>query len=343
VFSNYGLLEALRTIQFTYAKGSQITPADVLRQSYDRSVWEQLLPRMFQWRIVPYTDNGPDNSLRNFTFFVPRYELAKWQEPYPVPGGISYQNISKDYRLSDAEMTKEAMNELMQLQAGNTFRFTGHDFTPGDQFGPGPISMPQQLRGNSASFYTITPNAHIEGTLYRHETGTGDAGTFWQTWFYQSYGYLEGAAIHEWALETPDGHGGYLQLSQDAANALFGTGGLELASQDPIHYPNQGSSSYTYNFKVQSGGVTTRFDVFSNWGEGFADFSPHSFLPLKTDSRSDPAWQNDGDMSVDPFTVEQYHLVSVDNQYAHVTITYPSNLQARPRPGATRRFRAHRT
>src|SRR5262249_3383473 len=115
VFSNYGLLEALRTIQFSYAKGSGIIPADVLRQSYDRSIWEQLLPRMFQWRIVPYTDNGPVNSLRNFTFFIPRYELAKWEEPFYMTGGIeaSY-SITNDYGPSDAEMPKQAMNELVQ-------------------------------------------------------------------------------------------------------------------------------------------------------------------------------------------------------------------------------------
>ena len=52
VFSNYGLLEAMGTSQFTYAAGDQITPAAVLKQNYDRSVWEQLLPQMFSWRLV---------------------------------------------------------------------------------------------------------------------------------------------------------------------------------------------------------------------------------------------------------------------------------------------------
>ena len=50
VFSNYGLLEAMGTSQFTYSLGDQNTPATVLKANYDRSIWEQLLPQMYSWR-----------------------------------------------------------------------------------------------------------------------------------------------------------------------------------------------------------------------------------------------------------------------------------------------------
>ena len=76
VFSNYGLLEALGTIQFTC---DQITPAEVLKQNYDRSVWEQLLPQLFSWKLIAPTDNGPIDTLPNFTFFIPYNEKAQWE------------------------------------------------------------------------------------------------------------------------------------------------------------------------------------------------------------------------------------------------------------------------
>ena len=92
VFSNYGLLEAMGTIQFTYSAGDQITPAAVLRQNYDRSIWQQLLPKAFSWKLVAPTDNGPPDTLPNFTFFIPYAEQARWETPdsaQPLADGTS--------------------------------------------------------------------------------------------------------------------------------------------------------------------------------------------------------------------------------------------------------------
>ena len=93
---------------------------------------------------------------------------------------------------------------------------------------------------------------------------------------WKSWSTVEGDTIHEWALQTSN----HERLSQAAADQLFGTGTLSTSSDDPVYYPDKGSS-YTYDFNVQSGGFTTRLDVFSNWGKGVDGFSPHSFQPTK--------------------------------------------------------------
>ena len=102
VFSNYGLLEALGTIQFT----DQITPAEVLQQHYDRSVWEQLLPQMFSWRPVAPTDDGPADTLPNFTFFIPYNEKRSGRcrtaprRSHHIDGSWSYYPTNGKYQFT---------------------------------------------------------------------------------------------------------------------------------------------------------------------------------------------------------------------------------------------------
>jgi hypothetical protein len=316
LFSNYGLLQAMEHVRFSYSASGDPTLARMLLDNYDTTVWQQLLPRMFKWQILPFTDNGPTNTLRNFTFFVPSSESAEWSNPDELPpvndsccpGDTTW--LSKEWSLPGGrqEMAAEAKSELLQLQAGATFHFGGHDFTPERWFGPGPISWHQLLTGNSSTFYTITANSHIDETLYRHDP---QALAYWKTW-----ATLEGDTIQEWALVT---HDGKREMSQAAADLLFGTGSLELASPDPIYSPNKDDSSYTYNFKVQSGGLATRFDVFTQWGQGVPDFSPHSFQPAKSS----------GEMSVDPNPNGRYGKY-FDNMYADYTLTYGSKPSMTP-------------
>ena len=92
---------------------------------------------------------------------------------------------------------------------------------------------------------------------------------------------LTGLTIHQWALETPDGKGGFLELSQDAANALFGTGSLVLPKDqlDPIAY--KGGGSY-FDFDLPGNGLATRFDVFTQWGKDTPGFAPKSLQPDAT-------------------------------------------------------------
>jgi hypothetical protein len=315
LFSNYGLLQAMEYIRFDPSPGGVPTPTDELRKDYDTTVWEQLLPRMFKWELAPFTDNGPNNTLRNFTFFVPASESASWQNrlsdppininPDPTRGVVW---IDHKWSESPQQMTAEAKTELLELQQGSPFQFQGHDFTPPGWGGPGPISVPQTLRGNLGGFYTITPNAQIQERLYRHEPYVG----YWRT-----DATLDGDTIQEWGLYTRTGapH----RMSEAAAADLFGSGTVELASDDPVHDPNKDSSSYTYNLKVQSGGLATRFDVFSNWGQGFQGFRPRSFQP--TDS---PRLE----LSVDPSPSGRY--ARFDNIYADFRITYGSKLSTAP-------------
>ena len=88
----------------------------------------------------------------------------------------------------------------------------------------------------------------------------------WYTW-----AELDGITIHQWALETPDGKGGYQELSHDAAAALFGTGPLVTASPDPVAY--KGGGSY-FDFKIPGNGLATRFEVFTQWGKDTPGFAP---------------------------------------------------------------------
>jgi hypothetical protein len=311
VFSNYGLLEALGTMQFTYAAGDQITPAAVLRQSYDASIWEQLLPRMFSWKIVAPTDDGPADTLPNFTFFIPFSENARWETPNSVEpvNGTGYgwswypDNENRPYQFAlpggQRQAIADAMSEVQALQSGTeNIPFNGYDFTPGYWYGPGPISTAQSITGRADRFYTISTNSQMAETLVRHNNLT-----FYGNWYTKAN--LDGVTIHQWALETPDGKGGYLELSQDAANALFGTGPLVPASPDPIAY--KGGGSY-FDFKVPATGVVSRFDVFTRWGKAFPGFAPASLRPLDI--------LNGGNMHVG---LNGYNIYSPDFDNSYVT------------------------
>ena len=280
LFSNYGLLEAMEHVRFSSSIDDQPVPTRELLDNYDTTIWEKLLPTMFKWKPVPYTSDGPVNTLRNFTFYIPELEFAQWQNPNFA------RNSSKAFTQPRAKVVQDARDELLALQAGHSFSFPGYDFTPKDSFGPGPMSVPQTIEGNSASSYTIDPDTLLEGTLFRGNNGFG----YWHTWFSLPDGESDGSTIQEWSLQTRTGE----QMSRAAADQLFGTGSLELASQDPVHYPHDDpyDPPYTYDFKVQSGGLATRFDVFTEWGNGVDDFSPHSFSPPDTKQ-----WY---DMTVDP-------------------------------------------
>ena len=232
VFSNYGLLEAMGTIQFTSSANDQATAAAVVKQNYDRSIWEQLLPRAFSWKLIAPTDNGPNDTLPNFTFFIPSSEKAQWETPNnfpPISDGSSgfdwsyYPENSKypfalpggqPQAIADARSLIVALHQHPQPVI--PFKFKGYDFTPSynstndDWFGPGPVSSPQDLTGRLGRFYTISPNSHLSETLYRQAHDPPVNG-----WYYNWYTWaeLDGVAIHQWALETPDGKGGYQELS----------------------------------------------------------------------------------------------------------------------------------
>jgi hypothetical protein len=318
VFSNYGLLEALGTMQFTFAPGDQITPAAVIRQSYDKSIWEQLLPRMFSWKLVAPTDDGPADTLPNFTFFIPYREKAQWESPraaQPLANGSwaswDYYPENGRYPFSLAGGQRQAIadaeSQIVALQSGTaSIPFKGYDFTPSsgsiqrDWFGPGPVSTPQEIAGDLGRFYTISTNSILWETLYRHAS----PGFFYQHWY--TWAHLDGVTIHQWALEVPDGKGGYQEMSQDAASALFGaipTGGLVPASPDPIAY--KGGGSY-FDFKVPATGLASRFDVFTQWGKSFPGFAPKSLQPAAT--------LNGGNMHVG-LNQKNYYTFTFDNSY----------------------------
>jgi hypothetical protein len=293
IFSNYGLLQAMGTSQFTYSAGDQITSATVLKQDYDRSIWEQLLPQMYEWREVAPTDKGPDDTLPNFTFFIPATEQARWESPDEAPpvgdtdddGYYNWpgpQNDRIDYSLAKtpdaslAEAIADARTEITALQSGASFNFPGYDFTLSntgdktkDYFGPGPVNGPQTITGNAAHFYTISTDSHLSQKLYRH-TGLGDFGPdgLYQKW--HTMADLTGVTIHQWALETPDGSNGWKELPAAAADALFGTGAV-LNSPDPVKYT--GGGSY-FNFAVPTGALASRFEVFTQWGKNTPRYAP---------------------------------------------------------------------
>ncbi len=120
---------------------------------------------------------------------------------------------------------------------------------------------------------------------------------------------LKGDTIHEWTLETTDGK----EISQAAADALFGTGTPTVNSQDPKLYdPASDQSSYTFNLTLPSTGLATRYDVFTKWGTEIPDFAPKSFQPM----------DYSGDMSVNPNPTLEANPY-FDNQYAtSAKITY---------------------
>jgi hypothetical protein len=183
-----------------------------------------------------------------------------------------------------AQALIDSKAQVVALQSGSTFQFKGYDITPSnndlsdDWFGPGALSSPQQLTGRLGRFYTLSPAAHLSETLYRRSQPGywGFDGEF-QNWY--TWADFDGIAIHQWALETPDGKGGYLELSQDAAEALFGTGPLVTASANPVAYP--GGGSY-WDFTVPAGGLATRFEVFTQWGKDVPGYAPSSLAPAQT-------------------------------------------------------------
>jgi hypothetical protein len=346
VFSNYGLLEAMGTIQFSYSAGGEITPAEVLRQNYDRSIWEQLLPRAFSWKLIAPTDNGPNDTLPNFTFFIPSSEKAQWETPnsaQPIndgSGGSSWSyyptNSKYPFALPAGQAIADARSEIVALQGGTAvIPFNGYDFTPSynstnnDWFGPGPVSAPQALAGRLGRFYTISTNSHLSDTLYRHSVdGVNGFYHHWYTW-----ADLDGVTIHQWALETPDGKGGYLELSQDAAQELFGTGPLVTASPDPVAY--KGGGSY-FDFKIPGKGLATRFEVFTQWGKDTNGFAPGSLQPADT--------LNGGNMHVGLNPIN-YYSQDFNNSYVTTynltyganrvrTVRRPSEVPQGPAPGS---------
>ena len=206
LFSNYGLLQAMEHVVYIppgAALDANAAVSQVLLNNYDLTVWKQLLPRMFTWKMQPYVDEAdtnsmPDNVLRNFTFFVPLKEHAQ--------GGFG--GDSGDYSQGPDAVTRQAKAELLQLQSAKPFTSRGDDFTPEGTSFPGPISVAQPLVGNSGSLYTITTNSHIEGLL--NKARADSPGPF--PVYEQINIALDGDTIHEWALETSNGY----RISQGA-------------------------------------------------------------------------------------------------------------------------------
>lgn len=340
VFSNYGLLQAMGAVEFTYAPGDHITPAEVLKQHYDKSVWEQLLPQLFSWRIVAPTDNGPADTLPNFTFFIPYTAQAQWESPDSEPPLQDGTNWSWDYYPENGKYTfsvpggqKQAIvaakAQVAALQSGtNAYAFGGYDFTPSGKgvnwFGPGPLSTAQKLDGRLGRFYTMSIDSHLSMTLYRHGLlGYYGFDGLFRNWY--SWADFDGITIHQWALETPDGQGGYLELSQDAAEALFGTGPLATASANPVAY--QGGGSY-FDFTVPENGLATRFEVFTQWGKDVSGYAPSSLQPAAT--------VKGGSMHVG-LNSANYYSQFFDNSYAtKYSLTYGSSrVRSAPSPGQT--------
>ena len=274
MFSNYGLLEAMGTMQFTYSPDDKIPSANLLRQSYDESVWAQLLPRMFSWKSLSFTQAS---ALPGFSNFIPSAENARWQNPYDIApsncrvfskcwfDGWEWQD--KDYTQTDA--LPQAESEALALQNGKSFAFPGYDFGPNDWWGPGAVSTAQTVTGNPVLFYTITTDSHIQETLDRQVLSESihNPNKYEGTW--ETQARLDGVTIQEWTLVTPDGK----ELSPTAAGELFGgipSGGLTLASATPQSY----TGGMYYDFNVPTGGLVSRFDVFSQWGQGVNGFSP---------------------------------------------------------------------
>ncbi len=292
IFSNYGLLEAMGSSQFTYSLTNVNTPATVLKASYDESIWEQLLPQVYTWRLVKPTDNGPADTLPNFTFFIPYSEKAQWQTPAlakPYDGSAVYwdyypQTGKFAFTLpgGKAQAIADAESEVASLESGATnIPFPGYDFTPSndndqDWFGPGPVSGPQVIAGSGDRFYTISPNSHLKETLYRE---TYSAEDFSDRYNWYTSAELEGVTIHQWALEMPkgtNGKDGWVEMSQAAADALFGTGAPSTIGAGLVADKDGGSY---FDFAIPEDGAATRFDAFTQWGVPIEDDPTMSLQP----------------------------------------------------------------
>ncbi len=267
-FSNYGLLDALGTIQFSNSALGSVPPTNVTKQVYDTSVWAQLLPQLFKWKLVGY--DAPSSSLPRLTSLVPSTERVIWDNP---GSGRSFRMFSSPPK----QVMSKAASEVAGLQGGTQFSFNGYDFTPTDAWGPGAISGTDELQGRAFRFYAITTDASLRlYKLFRHNQFDGH----WYTSeapFQESHA-VQGVAITEWELVTRDGD---QEISPAAAAALFGTtpdGGFDPKS--PIGTYDGGKY---VNFAVPADGLVSRSDVFSQWGKGDPGFSPGSFRPTASD------------------------------------------------------------
>ena len=288
VFSNYGLLEAMGRIRFSVPDADTgLKQINASKLAYDQSVWEHLLPKVYSWQSVAYTDSSA-SSLPNFSFYAPTSENARWQSP----GGYAplensrywWEWTSKSFTRSEAEPLGEAKTRIIGLQGGKPFEFDGHDFTEADWFGPGPIAGPATLTGNPGRFYAIASNAKLQqASLWRHITEEGTIPDdkfhgFVPFGYWETQATLEGFAIQEWRLMTADG----AEIDKDVAKALFGSGDLTPSRSDLQPY----GGGYYVDFQVPSNGLVSRFDVFSQWGTEVKGFSPMSFTPSASASGS---------------------------------------------------------
>ena len=233
LFSNYGLLKAMQYVLFDpntlgAAAPKQNTLGDAiltpnetgLRAAYDTTVWKQLLPKMFKWKEMLYTDSGDNRrKIRSAAspFFVPQDEKVTWDtDQNYLPGYPDDYSRSTTAEFSEpkAQTTAEAMPSWSSSSSANrsiTWAMTLHP--DGMYIGPGPISAQQDLTGNSGSLYSITTDSELkQAPLYK---SNGSIFGYWKSW-----ATIKGVTIHEWALVT----GNNERMSKVAADQLFGTG-----------------------------------------------------------------------------------------------------------------------
>jgi hypothetical protein len=334
VFSNYGLLEAMGRIRFSVPDADTgLKQIQASKRSYDLSVWENLVPKVYSWQYVPYTDSA--SSLPNFSFYVPVSEDATWQNPTSKPplGNAQYvfgwNWTSGKFSRPDAAALNEAKAQIISLESGKAFEFTGHDNTPGVDFGPGPISGPRTLTGTPDRFYGIASNATLEqASLWRHAWNPfPDPGGIQAGWW-ETRATHKGFAIQEWRLMTADG----AEIDKKVAKVLFGSG--DPTTQGDGLQPYDGG--YYVNLRVPSDGLVSRFDVFSQWGADVKGFSPRSFTPSGPASGSTPTLLH----PANPYT--QFF----SNSYADWKLSYTPTRKAltgsaRPGPGPS--AQRHRT
>jgi hypothetical protein len=145
---------------------------------------------MFSWRLVKpaddSTDVGADDTLPNFTFFIPETENAKFAAPkgyLPAVGKYPATNdpdVQFDLNFSlpggHAQAIADARSEIMALQSGTAnIPFPGYDFTPSfndrskDWTGPGPISIasPTSKRPRRAGASWLLFRRHCENLRWQ--------------------------------------------------------------------------------------------------------------------------------------------------------------------------------
>ena len=179
VFSNYGLLEAMGTSQFTYSLGDADTPATVLRAELRPVDLGAALAAgvLVEARKARPTMGRPTRSPTSpSSSLIARMRNGRrrqrqaaydgsdvYWDYYPTNGS----NTRSRCRAAIAQAIADAKSEVAALQSGTTnIPFPGYDFTPSngndqDWFGPGPVSIPQEIAGQADRFYTISPNSHL--------------------------------------------------------------------------------------------------------------------------------------------------------------------------------------